>query len=91
MELSELRREIDVIDGEITELVQRRMAVAAKIAQYKRENGLPVLDACREAEKLKRIAEDCGGEMGEYIARLYREMFAISRDYQQKLLERENG
>ncbi len=91
MELTELRGRIDAIDSQIIQLVQQRMDVAAEIAGYKREKGLPVLDAGRESAKLEAVAASCREGMGEYMARLYKEMFSISRDYQQKLLESENG
>ena len=89
MELEELRGQIDEIDAALIGLLQRRMDVAAGIAAYKRENGLPVLDASREADKLSDIRSRCRPELGNYVARLYEAMFAISRDYQKSLLGRE--
>ena len=89
MELEELRGQIDEIDAALIGLLQRRMDVAAGIAVYKRENGLPVLDAAREADKLADIRSRCRPELGIYVARLYEAMFAVSRDYQQSLLDRE--
>lgn len=88
MELEELREQIDEIDADLIELVQRRMDIAAGIAAYKRENGLPVLDATREADKLVDIRSRCRPELGPYVARLYEAMFSVSRDYQQAILER---
>ena len=89
MELEELRKQIDGIDAELIGLLQRRMDVAAGIAAYKRENGLPVLDASREADKLADIRSRCRPELGPYVARLYEAMFAVIRDYEQELLDRE--
>lgn len=91
MELTELRARIDEIDSGIIELVQQRMDVAAEVAAYKKEKGLPVLDAGREEAKLEQIRSQCREEMKEYVPALYREMFRISRDYQEKLMEREHG
>ena len=88
MEIEELREHIDEIDADLIELVQRRMDIAAGIAAYKRENGLPVLDATREADKLVDIRSRCRPELGPYVARLYEAMFSVSRDYQQAILER---
>ena len=48
MALDELRAEIDRADQELSAAFARRMEIAARIAAYKRENGLPVLDQRRE-------------------------------------------
>ena len=51
---TEYRDQIDRIDDEIVRLFEERMAVSAKIAQYKQEKGLPILDKIRERDKLKK-------------------------------------
>ena len=89
MELAELRQEIDAIDRQIVELVQQRMEVAARIAACKREKGLPVLDAGRERVKLDAVAALSREDMGGYMRELYQTLMAISRDYQNKLLEKD--
>ena len=43
MDLKELRVEIDKIDDALVRLFCERMAVAARIADYKKEQGLPLL------------------------------------------------
>ena len=48
MELSEYRVKIDEIDRKLIGLFAERMDVAAGIAAYKKEHGLPVLDPARE-------------------------------------------
>ena len=57
MNLDELRLEIDKIDDQLIKLFQERMEVSAKIAEYKRENNLPVLDPKREREKISSEIE----------------------------------
>ena len=47
MDLMELREQINEIDSEMLKLFLRRMEVAENVAEYKRQNGLPVLDAER--------------------------------------------
>ena len=39
MNLDELRTQIDAVDDSLVELFQKRMDIAAQIAEYKRENG----------------------------------------------------
>ena len=45
MELSEIRKEIDAVDEEMTKLFVRRMACADQVAEAKRGTGKPVLDS----------------------------------------------
>jgi monofunctional chorismate mutase len=82
MELAELRKKIDEIDIGITELFSRRMEICGEIAEYKRENGLPVRDSRREEEKLKTLSSQAEEGMGEYIRALYSRIFELSRDYE---------
>lgn len=86
MEIKQLRDQIDLIDRELIELFRSRMAVSAQIAEYKRENGMPVLDSAREEELLMKISELAGNELDEYAQRLYATILEISRDYQSKKL-----
>ena len=55
MNLDELRKEIDKIDNEMIKLFEKRMDVAVKIAEYKKKNGLKVLDSARQRQKLADI------------------------------------
>lgn len=54
--LSELRAEIDKLDDELLELLVRRMRVSREIGQYKKDHGMPVLQAARYEELLARRA-----------------------------------
>ena len=56
MNLEELRAQIDTVDASIVELFQQRMDIAAQIAKYKQENGLPILQSAREREKLNAVS-----------------------------------
>lgn len=86
MDLSDYRKEIDEIDGQLTQLFSRRMAVAADIAHYKKEQGLPVLDQSRERKKLLSISESVPEATREYTLSLYSLLFELSRSYQTRLL-----
>ena len=46
--LTQYRDEINAIDTKLVELFTKRMEIAGGIATYKKEQGLPVLDAMRE-------------------------------------------
>ena len=50
MDLLELRKEIDEIDDELIPLLLKRMSVSEKVAKYKVERGMPVLNSEREQQ-----------------------------------------
>lgn len=87
MNLDELRAEIDKIDDQLINLFQKRMEVASKIGQYKKENGLPVLNSQREREILNNIADKSKTEMKSYLRVLYSLLFELSRSYQEKIFK----
>ncbi len=84
MELKELRGQIDSIDDELVKLFGQRMQVAAQIADYKKENNLPIFVPAREREKLLDVATKAGPEMDNYTRVLYSMLFELSRSYQSK-------
>ena len=84
MELLELRNQIDLIDQDLVCLFCRRMEIAAKIADYKKEQNLPVYHPEREQEVLRKVAQQVGPEMENDICRLYSLLFELSRSYQCK-------
>jgi chorismate mutase/prephenate dehydratase len=84
MEINELRRQIDSIDDELVKLFCQRMQVAEQIAEYKRQNNLPILVPAREREKLQDVSNKAGGEMANYTRVLYSMIFELSRGYQSK-------
>ena len=85
-DLSKLRENINEIDNKIIELWKERMELSLSVAEYKRENNLPVLDAQREKELLDRIKNMAGDELGDYSVSLYETIMSLSRSYQQKHL-----
>jgi chorismate mutase/prephenate dehydratase len=86
MNLEELRQEIDKVDDKIINDIKERMEVSAKIAEYKKENGLPVTDARREREKINEISEKSDPEIKAYMRVLYSLIFELSRSYQNKVM-----
>lgn len=55
--LPDLRDEIRGIDDELLALVRRRLDVARRVADAKRDAGLPVLDPAREAAVVRYAGE----------------------------------
>ena len=86
MNLEQSRKAIDEIDQQIVKLFSERMACAAEIAAYKKENDLPVLDAGRERQKLAAISEMAPDDLENSARCLYSLIFSLSRAYQHRLL-----
>ena len=85
MDLNNLRNEIDKIDDELVKLFGQRMELSAQIADYKKQNRLPIYVPARERAKLQDVAEKAGPEMANYTRVLYSMLFELSRSYQAKL------
>lgn len=52
--LQNLRNEIDEIDKQLVELFEKRMETVLKVAQYKKENNIPILNKNREDEVIEK-------------------------------------
>ena len=86
MDIRELRENIDEIDAQLVELFKKRMETAKGIAEYKKNNSLPVLDSAREREKLASVSDMAGENMKDYVRVLYSLIFELSRSYQGSIL-----
>ena len=84
MDLTDLRKQIDAIDDQLVALFGQRMEIAAQIADYKKENHLPILVPGREREKLQDVASKAAPEMENYTRVLYSMLFELSRSYQSR-------
>lgn len=85
MDLKPIRDEIDEIDHQLVELFARRMDCSRKVAQYKIENGIPVLNTEREGQVLDQ-AEACAGEYGSSARLLYSTIMELSRGLQHDMM-----
>ena len=85
MDIQDMRKEIDAIDDQLVQLFTQRMDVAARIADYKKAENLPIFVPAREREKLNDVAQKAGPEMANYTRVLYSMLFELSRSYQSKL------
>ncbi|VEU80349.1 chorismate mutase [Haploplasma axanthum] len=81
--INELRKEIDEIDTLMQDLFKKRLAVARKIGEYKKEKNLPIYDSKRENEILLRLKEKYDDkDTVFYYERFMKELFSISKDLQ---------
>ena len=86
MDLKDYRREMDAADEQLLAAFEKRMEIAQRIAEYKRDNALPVLDAKREQQKLRAVAEKVPEELSEYAVTLYSLLMELSRSSQTRII-----
>ena len=86
-ELEKARITINEADREIARQFERRMGAVKLVAEYKRERGLPVLDAAREEEVVKRNTELLEDKsVAEYYTDFMQNTMRVSRAYQSALI-----
>lgn len=86
-DLLELRNEIDQIDKQMVDLYQRRMQIAAEVAEYKIETGKKVFDKEREESKLASLTGFGNSEFNKHgIRELFEQIMAMSRKRQYQLM-----
>lgn len=86
--LDRLRKEIDIIDDEIMNILASRMKIAREIGQYKKENNMIILQTERWKEVLKKFV-DRGTHYGlseEFITRLIKSIHDESIEQQEKVM-----
>ncbi|MCY6369990.1 prephenate dehydratase [Clostridium ganghwense] len=91
-ELERLRKEIDTIDEELTKLFEKRMKTVLKVAQYKKNNSIPILNKNREDEVVEKNIhhlenKSFKGALGEFL----KSTMSISRKLQSKELFQYNS
>ena len=88
-DIAALRQELDEIDRELVRLFERRMEVSRQVADYKRENNLPVLDAGREEQVLwSRVEMLSDKTLEKSVKALFMEIMRLSRLTQEDMLNR---
>jgi len=86
-EISNIRAQIDAIDEQLTELLKRRLALLADMAEIKRREGKAVFDPEREREVLNRVTNLAGPDCETEIRLLFSTLFNLSKARQRLLLE----
>lgn len=89
MELHEIREEIRQIDEEMAELFVRRMEAVRKVAAYKNQRGLPVLDREQESRVIQgssALIKD--PELQPFYREFLQETMDISKRWQVYLIQR---
>ncbi len=76
-----LRAEIDDIDGDICELLVRRLDAVREIGRLKKEKRIAVTDAAREKEIIARVSAKTGIPTCD-VEKIYGEIFALAKKEQ---------
>lgn len=91
MELAECRVQIDALDRQIIELIEKRMDVAAEIGLEKKRLGRPIFDVVREQEKLKKVRElTANDSIKDRMEKIYQSIMDETKVYEQEIIDNED-
>ena len=86
--LEEARLIINEVDSKMVELFKERMKAAKMVAEYKKENNLPILDKAREEALInKNLGLLNDTELEKYYLTFLEGMLTASKDYQKDLIK----
>lgn len=88
--LEDYRKEIDLIDKELVSLFERRMDLAVKVGEYKKENNLPILNEAREKEVIKKnISKLKNINYSNITEEFFEKIMELSRSLQKNIVKEE--
>lgn len=88
-EIEQCRKEIDEIDKELINLFERRMDVAIRLANYKKENDLPIYDEERESKVIKKNVDNLKNKNYDLLARrFFLSIMELSRSLQESIIKK---
>lgn len=89
MNLEEIRTQIDETDQALTALLEQRMALVLKIAEFKKEHQAIVFDPAREQVVLDKVADRVKNKTyTQTIVSTYKDLMAHSRQFQNDFLKK---
>ncbi len=87
-DLDKARQAINDTDREIVRLFEQRMDAVRQVAEYKKEHGIPVVDAAREEHIVRKNAALVENEdYRSYYVSFLRSAMELSKNYQHRLLD----
>jgi len=78
MDIKDLRNSIDTVDDQILELFVKRMELSEQVAEYKKENALPIVNRTREREVLADMSSKAG-QYSDYAYQLFSRLIDLSK------------
>lgn len=80
--LEDLRRQIDEQNAVLLDAFEKRMEISMRIAQYKKENDLPVYAPDRERALLKKMTDQARDGMQSYVRTFFLDLMQLSKSAQ---------
>ncbi|MGL5721857.1 MAG: bifunctional chorismate mutase/prephenate dehydratase [Brevinema sp.] len=90
MNLDECRDNINACDKIIAETFSKRMEWVHHVAEYKKQNNIPILNAGREKAVLERISPFIAEPFRPYGERLFLQMMNLSKEYQSQFISKKD-
>lgn len=89
--LEEARAKIEEIDRDMAKLFEARMQAVVQVAEYKRENNIPIFDPVREKALIeKNIQYIQTDDLKRYYTEYFETQLKVSKDYQKTILKLED-
>ncbi len=90
--LADCRRKIDTIDAELRDLLNRRARIVDDVVRAKEALSMPVYEAAREEEVLRKAITGNPGPLGDHAFRhIFETIMQEMRAIQQVYLDRRQG
>ena len=91
LDLEQIRKDLDSLNNEIVDIIAERMDIVTKVAEYKEENDMQIVDKEREEEvkqEFERLYQEKGlpENRGRELATL---LIATAIDKEEQMLGRE--
>ena len=88
MNLDEIRVDIDALDSQLIDLLEKRMHFVSQVATFKKMTGGRVLDNTRELIILEKVASHVQEPIfEETIVNTFKDILKNSRQYQEQALK----
>lgn len=92
MDIEDWRKEIDMIDEQLIQLLNRRARCAIELGHIKRRAGLAIYSPAREVEVIAHVLELNSGPLDrEAVRRLFERIIDESRRIERVTVEKESG
>lgn len=88
-DINELRKEIDEIDCELVKLFEKRMEVVEKVAKYKIDKNVPILNSSREKEVVdKNLKYLKNAQLQPYLKEFFINLMKLSKEIQNNIIKK---
>ena len=90
MNLEDIRPQIDEIDDQLAQLIEKRFSLVEEVANIKKRQNLPVTDSGRERDIVNRLTKGTSDEMRGYLKIFFHTLFDLSRSHQLRTIHTES-